>query len=394
MHGGTRISTAMRLAGLAVSTVLLAAACSGALPAASTGGGGGSGAPAGTKHIPIVNKDLTDDQIKAEVAKEGSLVVGNWTYTANDELKKQFIKYVKDTYGADIQFTYEGTQQPSTYLTKLAAAKQGGNPAPYDVIAVEENYWADATTNDLVDSFLPSPLVPNESLVLDIFKHSCDDRLPSPPPRRPSAVASGLDCVAGARPLRLRAAAPPCRRPAASGRRLFRARGRARQDYARGPDVAGVVAWAIPHSASPSSVPLDSAGCALPGLGPLWSVLELSPRLERVGGNRCGAARGGWGLPCHGYQGSEKAAPPTFGSILPAAFHPGSHLGLCKAKLHSILGLSNELDSLRAIFFGRVHRLPPGPFTASFPHLIRCSIVPRLFGCRPPPCLRKSRLLF
>ena len=172
MHGGTRISTAMRLAGLAVSTVLLAAACSGALPAASTGGGGGSGAPAGTKHIPIVNKDLTDDQIKAEVAKEGSLVVGNWTYTANDELKKQFIKYVKDTYGADIQFTYEGTQQPSTYLTKLAAAKQGGNPAPYDVIAVEENYWADATTNDLVDSFLPSPLVPNESLVLDIFKHS------------------------------------------------------------------------------------------------------------------------------------------------------------------------------------------------------------------------------
>jgi spermidine/putrescine-binding protein len=172
MHGGTRISTATRLAVLAISAVILGAACSGALPAASTGGSGASGAPAGTKHIPIVNRDLTDDQIKAEVAKEGSVIVGNWTYTANDELKKQFIKYVKDTYGADIQFTYEGTQQPSTYLTKLAAAKQGGNPAPYDVIAVEENYWADATTNDLVDSFLPSPLVPNESLVLDIFKHS------------------------------------------------------------------------------------------------------------------------------------------------------------------------------------------------------------------------------
>jgi spermidine/putrescine-binding protein len=128
-------------------------------------------AAAGTKHVSILNKDMTDDEIKAAIASEGSVVVGNWTYTANDELTKQFQQYVKDTYGADITLTYEGTQQPSTYLTKLAAAKQGGNPAPYDVIAVEENYWADAVDQDLVENVFPSDLIPNAGMVLDIFKH-------------------------------------------------------------------------------------------------------------------------------------------------------------------------------------------------------------------------------
>jgi spermidine/putrescine-binding protein len=124
-----------------------------------------------TKHVSILNKDMTDDEIKAEIAKEGSVVVGNWTYTANDELVNQFQQYVKATYGADIKLTYEGSQQPSTYLTKLAAAKTGGNPAPYDVLAIEENYWADAMDQDLVDSVFPSDLIPNASMVLDIFKH-------------------------------------------------------------------------------------------------------------------------------------------------------------------------------------------------------------------------------
>jgi spermidine/putrescine-binding protein len=114
---------------------------------------------------------MTDDEIKAEIAKEGSVVVGNWTYTANDELVNQFQQYVKATYGADVKLTYEGSQQPSTYLTKLAAAKTGGNPAPYDVLAIEENYWADAMDQDLVDSVFPSDLIPNASMVLDIFKH-------------------------------------------------------------------------------------------------------------------------------------------------------------------------------------------------------------------------------
>ena len=120
-------------------------------------------AAAGTKHVAIVNKDMTDDEIKAAIAAEGSLTVGNWTYSANDELVNQFQKYVKDTYGADIKLTYVGSQQPSEYLTKLAADQKAGNPARFDVIAVEENYWDDASHQGLVDDVLASDLIPNQS---------------------------------------------------------------------------------------------------------------------------------------------------------------------------------------------------------------------------------------
>jgi spermidine/putrescine-binding protein len=150
---------------------LVAGACSSSPGASTAASAAAPSAAAGTKHVSILNKDMTDDEIKAEIAKEGSVVVGNWTYTANDELVKQFQQYIKDTYGADVTLTYEGTQQPNTYLTKLAAAKTGGNPAPYDVIAVEENYWADATDQGLVDNVFPSDLIPNAGMVLDIFKH-------------------------------------------------------------------------------------------------------------------------------------------------------------------------------------------------------------------------------
>jgi spermidine/putrescine-binding protein len=179
MDRSDRLGRGWRL-GAVFFVTLMVAACAGtaapsASPAATTAASAPGSAPAsaaaGTKHVAIVNKDMTDDEIKAEVAKEGSLIVANWTYTANDELVKQFTAYVKDTYGADIQFTYEGSQAPSVYLQKLAAAKAGGNPAPYDVLAVEENYWADATDQDLVDAAFPSDLIPNASKVLDIFKH-------------------------------------------------------------------------------------------------------------------------------------------------------------------------------------------------------------------------------
>lgn len=145
---------------------LIVSACGGgAAPTASTGGGGP------TKHVSILNKDMTDEEIKAEIEKEGGLVVGNWTYTATDELVKQFTQYVKDTYGADIVLTYEGTQQPNSYLTKIYAAQKAGSPSPYDVLAVEENYWADMAANDAVEDYLPSDLIPNQSLLLDKFQH-------------------------------------------------------------------------------------------------------------------------------------------------------------------------------------------------------------------------------
>jgi ABC-type thiamine transport system substrate-binding protein len=177
---GTRPGSRVALTLLSVLAIV-AAACSTppaasapasvAAPSAAASAAGSPSAAAGTKHVSIVNKDMTDDEIKAAIAAEGSLIVANWTYTANDELVKQFKDYVKATYGADIQFTYEGSQAPNIYLQNLAAAKAGGNPAPYDVMAVEENYWAEATDQDLVDAAFPSDLIPNASKVLDIFKH-------------------------------------------------------------------------------------------------------------------------------------------------------------------------------------------------------------------------------
>ena len=148
-----------------------AAAPSVAAPSVAASAAASAAASGGTVHVAIVNKDMTPDEVKAAVKTEGGLTVGNWTYAATDELVKQFQDYVKKTYDADIKLTYAGTQSPSEYITKLAAAKKAGNPAPYDVIAVEENYWYDADQQGLVDSVFPSGLIPNAALVLDGFKH-------------------------------------------------------------------------------------------------------------------------------------------------------------------------------------------------------------------------------
>ena len=171
MHRNKRIAAPRTIGVLLFAVALVAGACNTATPAAS-GGGAAVTCTDGQKHVSVTNTCMTDDQIKAEVAKEAGLVVGNWTYSANSVLIDEFQKYIKSTYGADIKLTYEGTQAPSEYLTKLAAASKGGNPAPYDVIAVEENYWADGITQGLVADSLPSDLIPNQKLVLEQFQHA------------------------------------------------------------------------------------------------------------------------------------------------------------------------------------------------------------------------------
>ena len=182
MHRNQRIAPPRGIGALILSAVLLFSACGTSTPGASQTTGTGASAPtstgaapstaAGTKHVAIVNKDMTDDEIKAEITKEAGVVVGNWTYSANAVLVDQFQKYVKATYGVDIKLTYDGSQAPSEYLTKLAAASKGGNPAPYDVMAVEENYWADGKAQGLTADFLPSDLIPNQKLVLDQLQHA------------------------------------------------------------------------------------------------------------------------------------------------------------------------------------------------------------------------------
>lgn len=122
--------------------------------------------------VSILDKEMTRAEIAEAIRQEGSLVVGNWTYTANDALIAAFEKYVLDTYGVQITLTYDGTQAPSTYLTNVYAAQRAGNPTAYDVLAIEENYWYEAIQQDAVQPFLPSGLVPNQALVLQKFQQA------------------------------------------------------------------------------------------------------------------------------------------------------------------------------------------------------------------------------
>ena len=95
MQRSTRFSQGWQIGAAVLAVVLVAAACTSNAPAP-----GGSGAAAGgTKHVSILNKDMTDAEIKAEITKEAGLVVGNWTYSANATLIDEFQKYVKATYG-------------------------------------------------------------------------------------------------------------------------------------------------------------------------------------------------------------------------------------------------------------------------------------------------------
>ncbi|MCC7023269.1 MAG: extracellular solute-binding protein [Thermomicrobiales bacterium] len=124
--------------------------------------------------VSILNKEMTHDEIVAEIQKEGEVNVGNWTYTANDTLIAKFKQYVKDTYGVDVGLNYEASQAPSTYITNLYTALQSGSAPSYDVMAIEENYWAEAMSQPepVAEEFLPSGLVPNAERVLDMFNHA------------------------------------------------------------------------------------------------------------------------------------------------------------------------------------------------------------------------------
>lgn len=127
-----------------------------------------------TTTVGIVNKEMTHDEIVAAIQAEGQVNVGNWTYTANDTVIAKFVEYVKTTYGVDIKLNYEASQAPSTYITNLYTALQSGNPPSYDVMAIEENFWAEAMSQPepVAEEFLPSALVPNADRVLDMFNYA------------------------------------------------------------------------------------------------------------------------------------------------------------------------------------------------------------------------------
>jgi len=126
----------------------------------------------GPVQVSILNQEMTPDEIVAAIESEGEVNVGNWTYTANDTVIAKFQEHVSSTYGVDITLNYEPTQAPSIFLTSLYTQLQSGNPPVHDVLAIEENYWAEAASQPepVMEEFLPSGLVPNAERVLDMFK--------------------------------------------------------------------------------------------------------------------------------------------------------------------------------------------------------------------------------
>jgi spermidine/putrescine-binding protein len=163
-----RIGAALGLSAAAVSAVLARPAFaqdSAASPAAD-----------GPVHVALLDREMTFDEIKAAIADEGEVNVGNWTYTASDQLVQRFQQYILDVYGEEITLNYAQSQQPSTYLTELYTAVGSGNSSPYDVLAIEENYYAEVQAQaaaegvTLLEEFLPSGLIPNADRVFDTFK--------------------------------------------------------------------------------------------------------------------------------------------------------------------------------------------------------------------------------
>ena len=126
----------------------------------------------GPVQVSIVNKEMTPDEIVAAIQSEGEVNVGNWTYSANDTVIAKFIEHVRSTYGVDITLNYQQSQSPSTYMTSLYTALQSGSPPSLDVMAIEENYLAEALSQPepVAEEFLPSGLVPNADRVMEMFQ--------------------------------------------------------------------------------------------------------------------------------------------------------------------------------------------------------------------------------
>jgi spermidine/putrescine-binding protein len=111
--------------------------------------------------VSILNRRLTRAELLDAIRAEGQLTVAGWNYAAKDKLVEQFKAWVQDQYGIDVKLQYIADASPAQYLQNIYAAKASGSPAPYDVVAVEEIYLADALKNEVVQEILDSELLSN-----------------------------------------------------------------------------------------------------------------------------------------------------------------------------------------------------------------------------------------
>ena len=137
-------------------------------------------ASSATVHVAIVNKDMTRRRDQGRDRGRGPLTVGNWTYSATDELVNQFQTYVKDTYGADIKLNYVGIaaaervpDQARRRRRRPATRRRSTSSRSRRTTGTTRPSRASSTTRSTSD------LIPNQKLVLDGFKHApAVDRVP------------------------------------------------------------------------------------------------------------------------------------------------------------------------------------------------------------------------
>jgi ABC-type Fe3+ transport system substrate-binding protein len=158
-------TAAPTVAAAAPTTAPTAAAKPAATQAAPTVAAAG-----GNYNVSILGKQMSKAEIVDGLTKEGEVNVANWTYTANDAIVARFQDVVKQDWGVDVKCNYLPSQSPSVYLTNLYTANKGGNPSPYDVMAIEEPYYVEAKGNGVTQDIFPSDLMKNWEPVDKRFK--------------------------------------------------------------------------------------------------------------------------------------------------------------------------------------------------------------------------------
>jgi ABC-type Fe3+ transport system substrate-binding protein len=122
--------------------------------------------------VPILNKYMSYEEVVAEIKKEGSITIADWTYwgLVDTYFIPSFKSYVKNKYGVDVEVKFVGTQEAKGgFMYQLYSAYQAGLPAPYDAMHIEINFFEEAKAKDVAEPFLPSPLVPNLAFVDPVF---------------------------------------------------------------------------------------------------------------------------------------------------------------------------------------------------------------------------------
>jgi spermidine/putrescine-binding protein len=111
--------------------------------------------------VAILNRRLTRAEIIDAIRAEGTVIVAGWNYAAKDALVQQFQVWVKNEYGVDVELKYVSDLPPAQYLQNIYSASDAEDAAPYDVVAIEENYLDDALGRGVVHEISDSDLISN-----------------------------------------------------------------------------------------------------------------------------------------------------------------------------------------------------------------------------------------